>query len=155
MSHHRSSSVGRGFRTTLGESAWTELGLSVALVCRDAIPPTEDESNRKEWLASALRWIGALATELGHDDDLALSVLADFADERRCEDIVASAMTLVAELPETALRDMTEKAATIVDRTCPEQSFRFRATLILVSMMASGSENEAVPRWLANKSDKQ
>ena len=44
---------------------------------------------------------------------------------------------MIGALPDQRLRKITEEAAEIVDRICPEQAFQFRATLILVSMIAA------------------
>ena len=106
--------------------------------CRDALPACGGDACRWEELASTLQSVGARATELATESDLALCVLAEFADETTCREIVDRARQLVAGLPERALRQITADAATVVDLKFPDQSFRFRATLVLISMIAGG-----------------
>lgn len=142
--------VDRRFRRQIGETDWDALRLSVALVCRDAIPAAGDH---RKWasLASMLGRIGTNAAGLESKDDLALRVLADFADEATCRRIIGRTRALVAELPEPVLRAMTEKAAAIVERACPDQSFRFKATLVLVSMIVSQRAEESALFDLAER----
>jgi hypothetical protein len=125
----------RDFRALFDEAEWAALRVSVALVCRDA---TGQRLAEDGWahLAGVLAHIGTHAAGLAGGKDLALRLLTDFGDQTSCRNAVAVAQALVAELPDPALRAMTEQAAALVDRAAPDQAFRFRATLILVSMLA-------------------
>ena len=145
--------VDRAHRERFGDAAWETLGLTVALVCRDAISSVDSD---REWLnlGTMLQRAGVRAAELGDENDLAIEVLADFADGDRCRTIVERARALVHQRSETELTAMTEQAAATVDRECPDQSFRFRATLILVSMLADSSPDSPDVSSLADKSHK-
>jgi hypothetical protein len=85
-------------------------------------------------------------------DDLAFALLADFANPAMRDVAIERAKFLAAELPEDLLRLLTEQAASIVDRAFPAQSFRFRATLTLVSMIATDPHAEPEDCWLADPS---
>ena len=128
----------KGFDSTLSDAEWETLRTSVVLVCRDGLRAPFETDTKWDRVARVLRLLGRRAKSAGKGDDLALSLLMDLADDATRNLAVARARTMVARLPESKLRKMTEQAAAIVDRRCPEQAFRFRATLALVAMFASG-----------------
>ena len=128
----------RDIRALFEDAEWAALRLSVALVCRDATGQPRDAEGWAR-LASTLGRVGLHASRVPDEPTLSLRLLADFTDEVSCLGVVANAQALVAELPEPALRAMTEFAAALVDRVAPDQAFHFRATLILVSMLAGSA----------------
>lgn len=128
----------RNFQSRLSEAEWETLRTSVALVCRDAVRAPVEKGGDWVGVAEALSLLGRHAQTAGKDDDLALCLLEEFADDSTRQSTVARARKLVDKLPEHKLRRMTLKAAKIVDRSCPEQSFHFRATLALVATFANG-----------------
>jgi hypothetical protein len=141
----------RDFRALFDEADWQALRLSVALVCRDARAPNARDPQGWQRIAHTLRRVGTHAASLEVGHDLALRLLVDFSDEPMCLAVVGRAQSVVAEVSEPALQAMTERAASLVDQAAPDQAFRFRATLILVSMLACGTIDgpEAGP-WLAD-----
>jgi hypothetical protein len=134
--------VHRSFRSRISEADWSALRLTIVLVCRDALPATGDADANWDALATALARLGARVKAHECAGDLALCVLADFARKTTCRTIVARARALVEDIAEAVLRDMTEKAAAIADRTCRGQAFRFRATLVLISMAVTDALSE-------------
>ena len=128
----------QGFESRLSDAEWETLRTSVALVCRAGLHAPFETDAKWDKIAQALLLLGRRAQSTGKGDDLALSLLVDIADDATCKLTVARARNMVARLPESKLRKMTEEAAEIVDRRCPEQAFRFRATLALIAMFASG-----------------
>ncbi|MGR4868273.1 hypothetical protein ACIPRI_05345 [Variovorax sp. LARHSF232] len=128
--------VHRDFRAQFEVADWDVLRLCSALACHDAsLCDADDESLRWARLAGLLRQIGQRAAGAEGERDLALRVLADFADEAACDEAVARVRALDAECFAPGLRAITERAVAVVDRVCPEQAFRFRATLVLLSML--------------------
>jgi hypothetical protein len=91
--------VHRSFRSRIGEDDWGFLKLCVALVCRDAVPAVSEETGRWRRLDSTLSRVGAQARQ-AKDGNLALCVLADFADKALRRAALARARSLVAELPD-------------------------------------------------------
>jgi hypothetical protein len=128
----------RGFESRLSNAEWETLRTSVVLVCREGLRAPFETDEKWGKIALALLLLGRRAHSTRKGDDLALSLLGDLADDATRKLTVARARKMVAQLPESKLCKMTEKAAEIVDRRCPEQAFRFRATLVLVAMFASG-----------------
>jgi hypothetical protein len=131
----------RDFRALFNDADWASLRLCVVLVCRDAL--TQARSTEQGWsrLAENLHALGGYAAEHNQGQDLALRVLADFADAAICRDTMARAKTVVATQPERRLTAITGRAASAVDRAAPDQGFQFRATLILASMLAGGGSS--------------
>lgn len=123
-------------RSNFDDAEWEALKLSIVLVCRQG-PGASGEEERWRALQAMLARLGARAASLDRGQDLALAVLADFAEASTCQDTIERARQLIARHPELALRRMTEGAGTIVDRGRPEQAFGFRATLVVVSMLAA------------------
>lgn len=136
------------FRMVIGESNWDILRLCVALVCRDAL---DDSDEDWEVLTRNLAYMGGQARELRTHHELALCVLSEFADVPTCQSVISRAKRLADSSPEFALREMTQEAVSIVDSTCPDQAFKFRVTLVLVSMLASSSDFDQFRRALARR----
>ncbi|AZO54739.1 MULTISPECIES: hypothetical protein [unclassified Mesorhizobium] len=128
----------REFESSLSAAEWETLRTSVVLVCREGLRALFQTDANWDKTEQALLLLGRRAQSTGKGDDLALSLLADLADDATRKLTVARARETFDQVPESKLRRKTEEAAEIVDRKCPEQSFRFRATLALVSMFASG-----------------
>lgn len=128
------------FRNHFGEADWDRLRRNVVLVCRDAVGPGSSLSWAE--LAAALSHVGAeaclLLSEKALEQDATLAVLADFADKKVNSATVEAVKVLVQVAGEEELRTITEESARIVDRELPDQSFEFRAMLVLLSLSAQG-----------------
>jgi hypothetical protein len=133
----------------IAEPDWDFLALCVVLVCRDALSAHPDDAGRWRNLDSALAYIGAQARQ-GNDGDLTLCILADFSEGPSRRALLSRARVLVSELPDPVLRWMTERAGAMVDRVCPDQGFRFRAILTVVSMMVSGELEPSIDFMLSD-----
>src|SRR5262249_35488293 len=66
-----------------------------------------------------------------------LAILTELASPAMRRQVLARVRQMVATNSETELRARTSAAAVIVDQTCGAQGFRFRASLVLLSMAAS------------------
>ncbi|WP_312366085.1 hypothetical protein [Ensifer sp.] len=132
--------IHQDFRSRVGEAAWGRLRQSVVLVCRDAVGV--GASLTWSQLGSALSHIGAeaclLMSEKELKQDATLAVLADFADKKVNSATVEAVKVLVQIAGEEELQTITEESARIVDRELPDQSFEFRAMLVLLSLSAQG-----------------
>ncbi|HKN27404.1 MAG TPA: hypothetical protein VJY34_05765 [Roseiarcus sp.] len=68
---------------------------------------------------------------------MASAVLTSLADGERRGATTARARSILREHSEEAVHAMTEEAARLVDRLCPDQAFPFRATMTLLSMQVA------------------
>jgi len=135
MTAHQHRAPGTRFRERVGEDGWAALRNALILTCRAIVGPAND------WSVVERR-LGALATVGARDDfDLVAALLDDLADPAVRRRAIAETRSQTMTLSEPALRQATVDAARLVDRTCPGQSFAFRAGLTLISLwVADGSD---------------
>lgn len=129
------------FRSRFTQPDWEVLQLSIALVSLDAAVRVGNDLDEGWGIVRALTRIGVRAASRNLEENLALAVLADFAEEFHCHEMLVRARNL-GRLTASQLQEHIDQATVIVDRVSPEQSFRFRVTLTLVSMLVSEAAQE-------------
>ena len=124
----------RTIRALFSVGDWLDLQTCVVLVCR-AAPTCRDSEQGWENLDRAVADVAGRAALAKPVNDLALIVLAELAEYGLRSRVIARARAVVTDGVELASQEFTERAAAIVDRAYREEGFRFRATLISLSLL--------------------
>ncbi len=119
-------------REQIGEDAWVVLRTGLILTCRAIVGPEND------WSIIDRR-LGTIAARHRDEADLVSALLNDLSDPEVRRTAVERTRSVAMALSETELREATIDAARLVDRACPDQSFAFRAGLILISLWVTDS----------------